>query len=204
MKLFTIAGGSCSGKSTLANQLYSLFPSQHVFVLPLDHYYDDTAPFSQQEAAITNLDVPDAIDIGMVLRDVEEIYTRTIQFLPQYDFITRKRTFRPFPGQHPDILILEGLFALYYASLNTMADLQIFVETSREVMLSRRIGRDTEARGTSKQETIDRYEKFVRNSYDNIILPTREHAQIVVDGESSITTQLAEISTFLSRKSITT
>jgi len=196
----TIGGGSCSGKSTLANQLHLLFPSRHVFVLPLDHYYDDTAHFSKKKASITNLDVPDAIDIGMALRDIEEIYTGTIQFLPHYNFITRKRTFRPFQGPQPDILILEGLFALYYTSLNEIADLKIFVETSLETMLSRRITRDTSIRGTSKQETINRYEKFVHNSYNTLVLPTRKNAHVIVNGESSLNIQLANISSFLNRK----
>jgi len=198
LKLFTIGGGSCSGKSTLANQLHSLVPGQHVFVLPLDHYYDDTAHFSPQEAAETNLDVPDAIDIGMVLRDVEEFYTGTIQFLPQYDFVTRKRTFGPFPGPQPDILILEGLFALHYASLNGMSDCRIFVDASPNVMLDRRIARDTSTRGTGEQEIIARYDAFIHDSYDTIISPTRQHANIIVDGEAPIDTQLAAVSTFLS------
>ena len=193
MKLFTIGGGSCSGKSTLANQLHSLVPEQYVFVLPLDHYYDDTAHFSPQEASETNLDVPGAIDIGMLLRDVEEFYTGTIQFLPQYDFITRKRTFGPFPGPQPDILILEGLFALHYAGLNGMSDGLVFVDASPDVMLTRRIARDTRTRGTSKQEIVARYDRFIRESYQNIILPTREHAQVAIDGESPIDTQLTAI-----------
>ena len=201
MKLFTIGGGSCSGKSTLANQLHSLFPTQHVFVLPLDHYYDDTAHFSPQEAATTNLDVPEAIDIGMALRDVEEFYTGTIQFLPQYDFITRKRTFGPFPGPQPDILVLEGLFALHHASLNGMSDCRIFVDASQDVMRARRIARDTNTRGNTEQEIIARYNAFIHESYQNIILPTREHAQVVVDGEAPIDTQLAAISTFLNKRS---
>ena len=193
MKLFTIGGGSCSGKSTLANQLHSLFPTQHVFVLPLDHYYDDTAHFSPQEAAATNLDVPGAIDIGMALRDVEEFYTGTIQFLPQYDFVTRKRTFGPFPGPQPDILILEGLFTLHYPNLNGMSDCRIFVDASSNVMLARRIARDTSTRGNTEQEIIARYNTFIHDSYDRIISPTRQHANIVVDGEAPIDTQLAAI-----------
>lgn len=193
MKLFTIGGGSCSGKSTLADQLRSLVPGQHVFVLSLDRYYDDTAHFSPEEAAETNLDVPDAIDIGMVLRDVEEFYTGTIQFLPQYDFITRKRTFGPFPGPQPDILVLEGLFALHYTSLNSMSDSRIFVDASPDVMLARRIARDTSTRGNTEQEIIARYDRFIRESYKSIILPTRQHAQVIVDGESPIDSQLAAI-----------
>ncbi len=193
MKLVTIGGGSCSGKSTLANQLHSLFPEQHVFVLPLDHYYDDTAHFSPQEAAETNLDAPGAIDIGMLLRDVEEFYTGTIQFLPQYNFITRKRTFGPFPGPQADILILEGLFALHYPSLNGMSDCRIFVDASPDAMLARRLARDTSTRGNTEQEIIARYNTFIHESYQNIILPTREHAQIIVDGEAPIDTQLVAI-----------
>ena len=201
MKLFTVGGGSCSGKTTLAKELHSLFPEQEVFVLPLDHYYDDTAHFSPEAAATTDLDVPDAIDIGMALRDIEEFYTGTIHFLPQYNFVTRKRTFAPFPGPQPDVLILEGLFALHYASLNSMSDCQVFVDATPEVMRARRILRDTQTRGTTEQDIIARYDTFIRKSYENIILPTREHAQVVVDGEASIKTQLAAISTLLREQS---
>ncbi len=201
MKLFTIGGGSCSGKSTLATQLHSLVSGQHVFVLPLDHYYDHTAHFSPEEAADTNLDTPDAIDIGMTLRDIEEFHTGTIQFLPHYDFITRKRTFGPYTGPPPDILVLEGLFTLYYPSLNGMSDFRIFVDTPPDIMLSRRIARDTTSRGTSETAIRDRYERFIRESYDTIISPTRQHAHVIVDGESSIEAQLAGIAQALDERS---
>lgn len=194
MTLLTIGGGSCSGKSTLANQLHSLFPDQEVFVFPLDHYYDDTSHLTPEEAAQTNLDEPAAIDIGMALRDIEECHTGTITCLPRYDFVTRKRTFGPYTGPPPDVLVLEGLFALHYPGLNELSDFRIFVDASPEIMLSRRIARDTRARRTTEQEIRARYHTFIRESYENVISPTRTHAHVIVNGESSIDDQLAIIS----------
>ena len=194
MTLLTIGGGSCSGKSTLANQLHSLFPNQEVFVFPLDHYYDDTSHLTPEEAAQTNLDEPTAIDIGMALRDIEEFHTGTITCLPRYDFVTRKRTFGPYTVPPPDVLVLEGLFALHYPGLNEMSDFRIFMDASPEIMLSRRIARDTGARRTTEQEIRARYNTFIRESYENVISPTRTRAHVIVNGESSIDDQLAIIS----------
>ena len=153
------------------------------------------------QAAQTNLDVPDAIDIGMALRDIEEFYAGNIQMLPHYDFVTRKRTFCPFSGPQPTILILEGLFALHHETLNAMSNCRIFVDASLEVMLTRRLARDVTTRGTSKQDIIERYDTFIRKSYQNIILPTREHAQVIVDGEASIDMQLATIAAIVNGSS---
>ena len=194
MTLFTIGGGSCSGKSSLANQCHRLFTGQHVFALSLDQYYDDTSHLTSTQAAQTNLDVPEAIDIGMALRDIEAFHAGNVQMLPQYDFVTRKRTFCPFSSPQPAILILEGLFALHHETLNAMSNCRIFVDASLEVMRARRLARDVRTRGTSEQEIIERYDTFIRKSYHTIILPTREHAQVIVDGEASIDMQLATLS----------
>ncbi len=191
MQLITIAGGSCSGKSTLAKHIPSLFPHKTVAVLALDRYYDDTSHLTPAEAMQTNLDTPDAIDIGMALRDIEEFHTGTIKFLPQYNFVTRKRTFGPYTGLPADILVLEGLFTLHYASLNEMSDFKIFIEATSHVMLTRRIARDIQTRGTTEEDIRLRYNTFIQDSYETIISQTQQHADITIDGEMSTDNQLS-------------
>ena len=160
-----IAGGTCSGKSTLADQLNEALGSKYkVTLINMDHYFK--RPGITTIAPITGIEYvehnhPDAMRVDDMVADFEAAVT---------------------PGEDAaDIVIIEGLFALYLAPIREKLDLKIFVDLASDERLVRRIDKFM-ARGQTMKEVTDRYIDTVRFRHNELIEPTRWHADLVLNG----------------------
>jgi uridine kinase len=177
--LVAIAGPSCSGKTELARWLSRATGAP---VLNLDHYYIDLAHLPLEVRAATNFDEPASVDHDAILADATHLRQGLAIHAPQYDFSTHTRA----PGDEvvgpAPLVILEGLFALYWPELRELVSLKLFVEAPVEVCLQRRLARDTVERGRTPESVLAQFHATVLPGARDFILPCRNHADLVLSG----------------------
>lgn len=189
-QLIAIAGPSCAGKTTLAAALCDQLGAQ---ALPLDAYYRDFTALSASARAAFNFDAPDAIDRERLERDLRQWAAGEAIEIPIYDFATHARlaqTKRLPPGVQ---LIVEGLFTLYWPTINALYHRKIFIDAPAALCLTRRLARDTVERGRSPTSIRAQYREQVRPSYERYIAPTAKYADVRLDGREDRSVQVAAI-----------
>lgn len=178
-RLVGIAGPSCSGKTELARWLSRATGAP---VLNLDHYYIDLAHLPLELRAKTNFDEPASVDHDAILADAARLRAGHPIHAPQYDFATHSRA----PGDEvippAPIVILEGLFALYWPELRDLLALKLFVEAPGDVCFQRRLARDVVERGRTPESVRWQFETTVLPGARQFILPCRDHADLVLSG----------------------
>lgn len=174
-----ISGGSGSGKTHLAHLLAKEIGEENVLVLSTDQYYwttdDPTA-----NAEIINFDHPSHLDVNLILKQVRLLQEGKNVFAPGYDYQHMTRVWATEVTKPRQVIILEGLFTLSQPLVN-ICDLAVFLEVAPDERLLGRILRDTRERGASIEQVIDRYQRFVRPSYEAFIAPSKQNADLVVD-----------------------
>jgi len=181
-----IAGPSCSGKSEIARYLIKELSEMNPVILTLDSYYHDLSPLDPAEREKTNFDVPEALDHDLLRKQLLALANGSSIEKPAYDFATHTRlpqSERTFTG---DIVITEGLFALYWEDLRDLFHTSVFVTLDDHICLSRRIERDTKERGRSRESVLSQYTETVRPMNEKYILPTKTFADIVINGEDPL------------------
>ena len=187
-----IAGGSCSGKSTFAHLLAEqLGPS--ATILPIDAYYRDLSAYTPEERAVWNFDAPEAIEHDLLIRDVSQLAVGCAINRPEYDFAQHTRaaaTFRVEPG---DYILLEGLFALYWEPIRKLLATKLFIDAPDAVSLARRTERDVRERGRTEASVERQYADSVRPMYTQFCAPTRQHADLILQGEDPVDYSVAKV-----------
>jgi uridine kinase len=182
-RLIGIAGPSCSGKTELARWLSRRTGAQ---ILNLDHYYKDLAHLPLEVRARTNFDEPASVDSEQIFADAGELKAGRPVHAPLYDFATHSRA----PGDEiiepGELVILEGLFALYWPELRAMLDVKLFMGAPDEVCFERRLRRDTVERGRTAESVKWQFEETVKPMAHLHILPTAEYADLVLSGTDPI------------------
>lgn len=181
--LVGIAGPSCSGKTEIACWLSR---RTNAPMLNLDHYYRPLDHEPLEVRAKHNFDEPAALDHDEIVRDVAALAAGQPVCAPRYDFVTHTRA----PGgeviEPARVVILEGLFALYWPELRKLLNTAIYVDAPDEVCLARRLARDVKERGRTEESVRWQYETTVQPMAHRHILPTRSFADIVLSGTAPI------------------
>ena len=174
-----IAGGTGSGKTTLARKLKEAF-QEDVTILCHDYYYkcNDHLPFSQR--VTLNYDHPNAFDTDLLIRHLQELKAgRSIQ-CPVYSFVEHNRTDQTVEIQPAKVIIVEGILIFQNPTLRDMFDIKIFVETDADERILRRALRDVEERGRTLQSVVSQYLTTVKPMHEQYVEPSRKYADIVV------------------------
>ncbi len=175
-----IAGGTGSGKTTVAHKLAAAMPAGRCVTIEHDAYYRDQAHLSFEERTRINYDHPESLESSLLadhLRALRE--NRTVE-IPIYDFATHTR--RPDTRQVPAarVIIVEGILVFTEAILREQLDIKIFVDTDADIRLIRRIRRDLEQRGRSFQSVRDQYYATVRPMHLEHVEPSKRWADLIV------------------------
>lgn len=178
--MLAVAGASGSGKTTLAAELARTLGGLH---FSLDHYYRDLSHLPMEERALVNFDDPAMIELPLLAKAVSELSKgRTIE-QPGYSFAEYIRvpeeTQAIKPGQ---VVVVEGLFAIYFPELRPFYQLSVFVDTPDEVCFARRLKRDTEERGRDFESVKRQYDATVRPCGIAFVRPLIDFADLVVEG----------------------
>ncbi|KAG0696208.1 armadillo beta-catenin plakoglobin [Suillus ampliporus] len=177
-----IAGGSASGKTHVARQIVrSLGSVPTVVILSQDSFYKRHTPeeVAQAHANRMDFDHPDAIDMPMFAACLADLKACRQTNIPVYSFAEHQRL------DEVKMSPAEGIMALHDPDLRSLYDLKVFVQCDADLMLARRIQRDVKERGRNVEGILEQYLRYVKPAFDNFVLPTARHADIVVPGSNN-------------------
>lgn len=173
-----IAGGSASGKTSVAHALCETFENRVVLLQQDSYYKHSELPFDQRK--LINYDHPDAFDHDLLVHQLQQLIHRHAIDVPEYDYADHNRTSQTRHVEPQDVIILEGILVLADPALRALMDVKLFVDTDADVRVLRRIQRDTQARGRSLNSVIDQYLTTVRPAYLEFIEPTKRFADVII------------------------
>src|SRR5258708_1309954 len=184
--LIGIAGGTGSGKTTLAADLLHRDAREGACLLEQAAYYPDRRPLSARERAGINYDEPEAIEHDLLLEHVKSLMSGKAIEKPVYCFKTHTRS-REVQVVHPaPVVLLEGLFALWDPRARLLMDLKIYVDTAPDLRFLRRARRDVCERGRTMDSVIEQYLGTVRPMHEMHIEPTKAYADLVVENNGDV------------------
>jgi len=176
-----VAGGSCSGKTRIAQQLIEDLGGRLKFYhLSMDSYYNDRSSLPFEKRKLLNYDEPNAFDHTLLIDHLSRILNNEDVSIPVYDFVshTRKGTTVVNPSE---VLIVEGIYALYFEELKKYYNLKIFIEASGKVRTDRRLSRDTVERGRTRKEVVAQLNNTVLPMHDKWVESTKKYADLIID-----------------------
>ena len=190
-----VIGASGSGKTRLVKTLVS--SSARFTVLRVDDYYRvlDHLDFASRDRV--NFDHPDAIEFERLAVDLTALRAGKAIAAPIYDFSRHTRASATRTVNSADIIVLEGVLAMADLATRALVDYLVFVNSSLDVCLARRIARDATERGRSEASVIDFWESRATPMFEQFVAPWREEADLVVSGERNSASEAAAINTWL-------
>ncbi|MGE7795087.1 uridine kinase [Lysinibacillus fusiformis] len=196
-----IAGGSCSGKTSVTRAIYDVFRGHSVVVIEQDFYYKDQSRLTFEERLGTNYDHPLAFDNDLLIQHIKKLLVRQPIEKPVYDYVQHTRAAEVIHVEPVDVIILEGILVLEDADLRDLMDIKLFVDTDSDLRIIRRIMRDIKERGRTTDSVIDQYLSAVRPMHNLFIEPTKRYADIIIpeggDNEVAIDLMVTKIKTIL-------
>lgn len=190
MLVILIAGGTASGKTTVANKITELLTARNiqdkVTIINMDSYYVDLSNIDFQERKKLNFDHPASVDWGLLHQHLEDLLNGKPIKKPIYSYVEYTRTGKYEIIYSTPVIIIEGLFALYDPKIRKLANIKIFVEAPDDIRLIRRIYRDIKERGRSIDEVINQYLNYVRPMYVEFIKPTKKYADVIIQNEKDM------------------
>lgn len=177
--LIGVAGGTCSGKTTLSERLAVLAGGSNLALIKLDSYYQAAhdKPFAERER--TNYDHPDAFDWDLLNDHLAALVNGATVPVPVYDFTNHDRSDDVRMVHPARIVVVEGILVLWEPRLRERFDLRVFVDADADLRLIRRLGRDVAERGRTTESIIEQYLATVRPSHDQFIEPSKRHADVI-------------------------
>lgn len=178
--LIGITGGSGSGKSTIAKEIFQTFGGDHIAMVQQDAYYKDQTHLSMEERTETNYDHPNAFDNALLVEHLKELIKGNAIKKPIYDFTVHNRSEETVTVEPKDIIIVEGILILEDERIRDLLDIKVFVDTDADVRIIRRMIRDIEERGRTIQSVVDQYLSVVRPMHFQFTEPSKRFADIIV------------------------
>lgn len=178
--LIGIAGGTGSGKTSVANAILAEFSSSEVALIQQDSYYNNLKHLDFDERATVNFDHPDAVDFDKMGNDLQLLMNGEVVKVPIYDFNTHTRTNETVTIGNHHIIVLEGILALFDEKIRTMMDIKLYVDTPDDIRIIRRIKRDINKRGRTFESVIEQYYKTVRPMHQQFVEPSKKIADIII------------------------
>ena len=185
-----IAGGTGAGKTAIAQEVTEAV-GDAVARVPLDGYYRDLSHLDLAEREAVNYDHPSAFEWELVREHLEALLGGQPIEMPQYDFAVHNRTDETVRIEPAEVIVVEGIFALYDDRVVDMQDLRLYVQTDADVRILRRIRRDVIERGRDLSGVIDQYLSTVKPMHEQFVAPTRKRADLIVpEGANSVAVNL--------------
>ena len=180
MILIGIAGGTGSGKTTLADKLVESFGRDEVSILRHDNYYKrhDDIPF--EERAKLNYDHPDAFDTDLLCQHILELKAGKSIEMPVYDYAMHNRSDKTILVHPAPVIVLEGILLFVEKDLCDLMDIKVFVDTDADVRILRRILRDVKERGRSLDSVVTQYLTTVKPMHEQFVEPSKRRADVII------------------------
>ena len=178
--LIGIAGGTGSGKTSIAKELSSNFSKSDIILIEQDSYYKDLSDISISEREKINFDHPNSIDFSLMIKHLENLKSGIETKIPIYDFATHTRKKSTKTINKHRIILLEGIFSLFNDKIRDMMNIKIYIDTPNDLRIIRRIKRDIEERNRTLESIIKQYYENVRPMHIKFVKPTKQYADIII------------------------
>jgi len=178
--LVGIAGGTCAGKTTIANELRSRLGEDNAVIIPQDAYYKDRSHLPLEERHKLNYDHPDAFENDLLIRHLQKLKNFEPIERPVYDFVTHTRKKETILVEPKPIVIVEGITILVSEGIRDLLDFKIFVEADADVRVIRRVERDLKERGRTFDSVKRQYLETVRPMHLTFVEPSKRYADIII------------------------
>ncbi|NDJ35039.1 MAG: uridine kinase [Chloroflexi bacterium] len=175
-----VAGGSGSGKTTVAMVLLERLGHDSIAYLPHDSYYHDLGSLPRDQRARINFDHPDSLDTALLTKHIRRLQAGHPIEMPVYDFATHTRTDSVQIVQSKRVILVEGILIFAEETLRPLFDIRIFVDTPDDVRLIRRLRRDVRERGRSYESVINQWLETVRPMHQEFVEPSRRYAHVII------------------------
>jgi uridine kinase len=199
-----IAGGTGSGKTTVANVILERVGKQHIAYLPHDAYYREFIGLPPDQKAAMNFDHPNSLETELMIKHIEQLKLGNSIEIPIYDFSTNSRTDRTIKVEPQPVIIVEGILLFTDKKLRDMLDVKIFVDTDPDIRFIRRLQRDITERGRTTESVIQQYLTTVRPMHLEFVEPSKRYANVIIPegglNEVAMEMVIARIESLLNRK----
>ena len=175
-----IAGGSGSGKTTVAQTILQRVGSDRIAFLQHDSYYKDLRGLPPVQRNQFNFDHPNSLETELLIEHIAALRKGKAVEVPIYDFSTDSRTTETFTVQPRDVILVEGILIFTEPALRKVFDIKIFVDTDADLRLIRRLERDITERGRTTESVIKQYMHTVRPMHLEFVEPSKRYADIII------------------------
>lgn len=175
-----IAGGSGSGKTTVAQEILGRVGADRIAFLQHDSYYKDLSGLPPTQRADLNFDHPNSLETELLIQHILELRNGEPVEVPIYDFSTHSRTARTFTVAPRRVILVEGILIFVDAALRELFDVKIFVDTDADLRFIRRLERDISERGRTTESVIKQYQLTVRPMHLEFVEPSKRYADVII------------------------
>lgn len=175
-----VAGGTGSGKTTVARKLVDALPPGSATIVEYDAYYRDQGGLSLEQRAEVNFDHPDALESELLAAHLRELRAGHVIEVPIYDFVTHTRRTQTRRVPPTAVVIVEGILTLVAPAVREQLDIKIFVDTDADIRVFRRIRRDLEERGRTFASVREQYYRSVRPMHNQFVEPSKRWADLII------------------------
>lgn len=175
-----IAGGSGSGKTTVAQEVLARVGAERIAFLPHDSYYKDFGNLSFSQRSVINFDHPDSLETSLLIEHVKQLKIHKPIELPIYDFKTHSRTAKTILIEPQPVILVDGILIFAEPELREMFDVKIFVDTDLDLRFIRRLQRDITERGRTVNSVIAQYQQTVRPMHLKFVEPSKRYADVII------------------------
>jgi uridine kinase len=175
-----IAGGTGSGKTTIAKTIARALPPHGVAVIEYDSYYRDRPDLEADTLALINFDHPDSLEANLLVEHLAKLKAGEAVDVPIYDFKTHRRAPTRRRVEPAPVVLVEGILVFVDERIRASMDMKIFVDTDADIRVFRRIRRDMEKRGRSFESIRDQYYTTVRPMHLEFVEPSKRWADLII------------------------
>ncbi len=178
--VFGVAGGTASGKTTVARAILEAVGAEQIAYLPHDAYYRDMPHLTLEERAHQNYDHPNSLETKLLVKHIEKLLKWQPVQVPVYDFTTHRRTEETVLVEPSPIIFVDGILIFTKRKLRELMDIKVYVDTDPDVRFIRRLQRDIDERGRSLPSVVEQYMDTVRPMHLKFVEPSKRYADVII------------------------
>jgi len=180
--VFAVAGGTASGKTTVARAILDAVGASQIAYLPHDAYYKDRTDLALEERALLNYDHPNSLETKLLIKHIKCLLAGKTVYVPVYDFTKHRRTSETVAVEPSPIILVDGILIFTRRKLRALMDIKVFVDTDSDVRFIRRLRRDMDERGRSLDAVVSQYLETVRPMHIKFVEPSKRFANVIIPG----------------------
>jgi len=178
--LIGVAGGTGSGKTTVANNVLEQVGTEHIAYIPHDAYYRDLSHLKPDMRAKVNFDHPDSLESELLVEHLKQLRMGRAVEIPVYDFTTHTRTDETERVEPAPVVLVEGILVFVEPELREIFDIKLYIDTDADVRFIRRLMRDIRQRGRSVEAVCEQYLSTVRPMHLEFVEPSKRYADVII------------------------